>query len=281
MKKSILITGLAASLTAMACMMVSCSSTNNAAAAAPVEQPKPVFTPASVEKPETITFPSADGIPVTADLYMAYPDSAPLILLCHRAGWSRGEYLEIAPELNRQGFNCVAIDQRSGKTKNNVDNATAAAAKAAGKETAFLDAVQDIQSAIDYVKANYAKGTFILWGSSYSASLSLVLTTPNEGKIDAVLAFSPGEYFADQGKAYGWVSSQAQSIKVPVFLTSKNSEQKDVNPIYNAISSSKKTYYVPSSESKHGSEALYESNDVSPWAWDAVNAFLEPLAVKR
>lgn len=280
MKKITITSGLIAVLVAGG-MMISCCSTKNKSDAVAAEPAKAVFTPTSVTTPKTITFPSSDGIAITADLYMAYPDSAPLILLCHRANWSRGEYLEIAPKLNLQGFNAIAIDQRSGKTKNNVDNATAAAAKAAGKPTQFVDAEQDIQAAIDYVKANYAKGTFILWGSSYSSSLALVLTKANEGKIDAVLAFSPGEYFADQGKSSSWITTEAQGVKVPAFLTSKNSEQTGVNPIYNAIASTKKTYYVPSSESKHGSEALYESNDVSTWDWNAVNKFLEPLAVKR
>ena len=34
-----------------------------------------------------------------ADLYIAHDASAPFILLFHQAGWSRGEYLEIAPKL--------------------------------------------------------------------------------------------------------------------------------------------------------------------------------------
>lgn len=260
-------------------MMISCCSNKEKNVNA--KEVKQSFTPASVTTPTTINFSSSDGISITADLYMPYSKTAPLILLCHRANWSRGEYLEIAPKLNLKGFNAIAIDQRSGKTKNNIDNATTAAAKAAGKSTSFVDALQDIQAAINYVKTTYAKGTFILWGSSYSSSLSLVLAKDNADKIDAVMAFSPGEYFSDQGKASDWITTEVAELKMPVFITSKNSESVDVNPIYNAIPSTNKTYYLPSSESKHGSEALYESNDVSVWTWNAVNKFLEQFANKR
>ena len=143
--------------------------------------------PKKVEKPETVTFASKDGLPVTADLYMAYSSDAPLILLCHRANWSRGEYLEIAPKLNLMGFNAIAIDQRSGKTKNDVDNATKKAAEEAGKGTTYLDAVQDIQSAIEYA-SKLSNKKLILWGSSYSSSLGFTLVKSNSDKIAAYLA---------------------------------------------------------------------------------------------
>lgn len=145
--------------------------------------------PKKVEKPETVTFASQDGIPVTTDLYMAYDKKAPLILLCHRANWSRGEYLEIAPKLNLLGFNAIAIDQRSGKTKNDVDNATKKAAEEAGKGTTYLDAIQDIQAAIDYA-SKLSKKKIILWGSSYSSSLGFMLAKSNSDKIAALLCLN-------------------------------------------------------------------------------------------
>ena len=67
----------------------------------------------------TIRFDASDGVSITADLYLAHADlNKPLIVLCHQAGWSRGEYREIAPKLNALGFNCIAIDQRSGGSIN-------------------------------------------------------------------------------------------------------------------------------------------------------------------
>ncbi|MDR1748653.1 MAG: alpha/beta hydrolase [Spirochaetaceae bacterium] len=240
------------------------------------------FTPVRVEAPtSTITFPSADGIPITADLYMPYPETAPLILLCHRANWSRGEYREIAPVLTEMGFNAIAIDQRSGRTTNNVDNATKAAAEQAGKPTEFIDAIQDIQAAVDYVKANYAKGTFILWGSSYSSALALSVIKNNPGRIDAALVFSPGEYFTDQGKPADWIATEAKGVTIPIFFSSNNTEAEQTTPIYENVPSAHKTYYLPTSESRHGAEALYKASPLSYWTWKAVDQFLEPFAAAR
>ncbi len=64
----------------------------------------------------TIHLKSADGLLITADSYLPHDtNTAPLIVLFHQAGSSRGEYSEIAPRLNELGFNCIAVDQRSGE----------------------------------------------------------------------------------------------------------------------------------------------------------------------
>ena len=97
---------------------------------------------------ETITFSSKDGLKVTADLYQTHPDTAPFILLFHQAGWSRGEYLEIAPKLNKLGFNCLAVDQRSGNKVNNVPNETFRKAQQEMKPTQYLTAIPDMEAAI-------------------------------------------------------------------------------------------------------------------------------------
>lgn len=231
-----------------------------------------------VDTPVTITFPSQDGIPVTADCYMAYDKSATLILLCHRAKWSRGEYLEIAPKLNLLGFNAIAIDQRSGKTKNEIDNATEQAATATGKGTTYLDAIQDIQSAIDYVFKNYATKKIILWGSSYSSSLGFTLIKSNADKISAYLAFSPGEYFVDLGKPANWIATEAKDVKQPVLIVTRPSEQKDAQPIFDAILNKDKVLYLPTYESKHGSQSLYEATEHNQETWSQVKKFLSRFA---
>ncbi len=82
---------------------------------------------------ETISFKTADSLEVTADLYLTNPDKAPFIILFHQANWSRGEYLEIAPKLIKMGFNCMAVDQRSGDKVNGVLNETHRRALEQGK----------------------------------------------------------------------------------------------------------------------------------------------------
>src|SRR3972149_6331103 len=77
---------------------------------------------------KTITFPSTDALLITADLYFV-SDTLPYMILCHQAGYSRGEYMETADKFCNLGYNCLAIDQRSGKEVNGVKNKTATLAE--------------------------------------------------------------------------------------------------------------------------------------------------------
>ncbi|MDF1672231.1 MAG: hypothetical protein P1U41_01915, partial [Vicingaceae bacterium] len=106
----------------------------------------------SVFAQKTVSFKAKDGLEITADLYLTKDDKAPIIILFHQAGWSRGEYKEIAPKLNKLGFNCMAVDQRSGGDVNEIDNETFKRAEKKGLPTTYVDAIPDLNAAIDYVK---------------------------------------------------------------------------------------------------------------------------------
>lgn len=225
---------------------------------------------------ETITFESGDGLEVTADLYAPHDDRAtPFIVLCHQAGWSRGEYREIAPKLNKLGFNCMAIDQRSGGKVNGVENETLKKAKAANKATNFTDAEQDLVAALKFARDGLAEGKVILWGSSYSAALSLRVAGENNDLVDGVLAFAPGEYFARFGRPKDWVQSAAKNIADPAFITSAQNELPNWEAIFEAIPVEGKQKFVPTTKGNHGSRALWEEFDDHGDYWKQVKAFLE------
>ena len=228
-------------------------------------------------KEETIYFKSKDGIQIAADLYMAHDKSAPFIVLFHQAGWSRGEYNEIAPILNGMGYNCMSVDLRSGGSVNDVKNITNQNAIKAMKETKYVNAIQDMESAINYSKENFADGKLIIWGSSYSSALSLKLAGDMSDKIDGVLAFSPGEYFVSQGKPRDFVASSAAHITDPVFITSARNEKNSWWGIYVSISSDKKEYFLPQTAGNHGSRALWQTFPDSVQYWEAVKKFLKSI----
>ncbi len=220
---------------------------------------------------------SGDGIEITADLYQMHPDSSDFIVLFHQAGWSRGEYLEIAPKLNARGYNCIAVDQRSGNAVNGVSNTTYQNATRAMKETKYLDAYQDIEAVVEHVRNNYAKGRLIVWGSSYSSSLVLRYAGENGDMIDAALAFSPGEYFKNFGKPADYIQSFATSIEDPVFITSARNEKSNWWSIYEAIPGESKSYFLPESLGNHGSRALWQKFTDHRAYWEAVDSFLSDL----
>ena len=222
----------------------------------------------------TVTFPTTDNLTVTADLYWTGDANAAFILLFHQADYSRGEYLEIAPKLNALGYNCLAIDQRSGGGVNDIINETYKAAKAAGLPTSYTDAYADLQSALNYVESTYAPKKLIIWGSSYSSSLALILASEHPDEIAAVLAFSPGEYFMLDGKK---VADYAANITQPAFITSAKSEGKSWRGIADQIKSAGSVFFVPEGNGRHGSSALFEKTANSAEYWTAVEQFLASL----
>ena len=223
----------------------------------------------------TITFPSKDGLTITADTYITNPDKeTPFIVLFHQAGWSRGEYNEIAPRLNKLGFNCMAVDQRSGGSVNDVQNETTLLAQKEGKPVTYVDAEQDIIASLEYARKNFADGKLIAWGSSYSAALVLKVAGDHPVLVDGVVSFAPGEYFKRLGKGPTWVQDSAKNITAPVFITSAKSEHNNWAGIYSVINTKTKTYYLPDTKGNHGSRALWAKFFDSPGYWEAVTEFL-------
>ena len=231
----------------------------------------PEFFPQQNPKPlQKISFPASDGLIVTADLYFV-SDSLPYMVLCHQAGYSRAEYAETAGKFCHLGYNCLAIDQRSGNEVNGVKNETAALAASKKMPNTYLDAEKDILAAIDYVYSKSGKKVFLV-GSSYSASLALKIAASNK-KISAVMAFSPGEYFGTKLK----LKDAIASLSVPVFVTSSKEESADVAALMSDVKSKLKNQFVPSSAGKHGSSCLWKDNPNYHEYWLAIMLFAKQL----
>jgi len=232
----------------------------------------------TVAKESTLSFPSKDGLQITVDTYITSIDKRPLIVLFHQAGWSRGEYLEIAPKLNKLGFNALAVDLRSGGKVNGVLNQTAKRALKAGKGTTYLNALQDVEASLLFARKLVGNKTKVIaWGSSYSAALVLKVAGEKPDLANAVLAFSPGEYFKKSGKSADWIQQSAKLYTRPVFITSAKAEKKRWKPIFDAIKSKKKSSFVPKTKGNHGSRALWKRYDDSDDYWLAVSKFLATI----
>lgn len=217
-----------------------------------------------------VTIPAKDGISITADWYPV-DDRSPVILLCHQAGSSRGEYAETGLRLNKFGFNCMAIDQRSGDVLNGIVNETAANAVSKKKGQSYLDAEQDIIDAIEFLYDKY-KRKIILCGSSYSASLALMIAKKNE-HILGVVAFSPGEYFDEKD----YVSKRIRGLLKPVFITSSKEEADAATDLVKNVESVIKVQYIPKFEGDHGSKVLWSSKSNNQEYWIALMSFLNKM----
>jgi len=234
-----------------------------------------IFISFQITAQEKIVFESADGLKITADLYVSNPENSPFIILFHQARWSRGEYQEIAPKLSKLGFNSMAIDQRSGGKVIGVINETHLRAVKQNLPTEFTNAEVDMNSAIDYVKTKFSKASkLIIWGSSYSSALVLKIAGDRKD-VDGTLSFAPGEYFPSKGKNY--ITKSAINITKPVFITSAKNEKNEWWEIYNKIPSTGKAYFLPNESGQHGSRALWERFPEHKNYWKAVTEFLKTI----
>ena len=214
---------------------------------------------------EKVTFEATDGLKVTADT--GGSGSGPVIVLFHMAGSSRGEYTDIAPRLHELGYRTLAVDQRSGMSSNGVKNETAAQLRV---DPGFGAAVPDMVEAVNYARQEMGADKIGVLGSSYSASLVLMLSGEVDGFADAVMAFSPGEYFANKSL----VKRAATGIDIPAFLTAAKSEMRQVEPIAAEISGDA-VVFTPDGGGRHGAGTLVSSDADEYWA--ALEAFLDSV----
>ncbi|PKP23145.1 MAG: hypothetical protein CVU05_00660 [Bacteroidetes bacterium HGW-Bacteroidetes-21] len=220
---------------------------------------------------DKVTFKSADSLTIYANLY-EIDENAPYILLFHQAGYSKGEYKASAIKLLKLGYNCLAVDLRSGEGVNFVQNETAKEAKEKGLPTDYLDAEQDIVAAIDYAYKISGKPV-VLFGSSYSASLCLKNARSND-KVKAVVAFSPGEYFQPKLILKDFLTG----FDKPVFVACSQREYTYMTDLLAGIPDNKKSVFKPQDgPGEHGSKALWKENPSSNEYWLALLLFFKTI----
>ncbi|MCG8409865.1 MAG: dienelactone hydrolase family protein [Bacteroidales bacterium] len=229
-----------------------------------------ILTTQALDAQVKVSFVANDGLKVTADLYERNKDK-PYILLFHQAGYSRGEYRETASKFLKFGYNCLAVDLRSGGEVNYIQNHTALTAVQKGLETDYLSAKKDIRAAIEWVK-NRSEKPMILVGSSFSASLCLLVAQEYE-KIKAVIVFSPGEYF---GKEIN-VQEEIINLNVPIFAASSSREKPYIDTILSHIPQANKTIFAPKKGGEHGSKALWTNNANNQEYWLALTMFFSKI----
>ena len=226
-----------------------------------------------LEAQEKVTFSAEDGLKITADLYETDPGN-PYILLFHQAGYSRGEYRQIANKILKFGYNCLAVDLRAGGEVNYIQNHTALLAVQQGYSVDYLSSQKDIEAAIKWVKER-SKKPMVLFGSSFSASLSL-LVAKNNPDVKAVIVFSPGEFFAPERT----IQSEIKDFEKPIFAASSQRETTYVVKLLSDVPSSNKTIFAPKTGGEHGSKSLWESNPNNQEYWLALTMFFSKINKK-
>ncbi len=147
--------------------------------------------PASGGTVQSLILPAAGGVDVHADFYAAGINgkrTRSLILLFHQAGSNAAEYQTIAPRLAELGFDCLALDQRSGGYRWGRNNRTVAAL---GRSADFPSAYSDLVAALEW-----AKGGAMASGGRSSAAAAAPLVV--ERRSLAVGAETPDAMATNQ-----------------------------------------------------------------------------------
>jgi len=216
-----------------------------------------------------ITFDAPDHHKVYADFYPSLTlNSEKVILMFHQAGSNAGEYETIEPIMANMGFNCIAVDQRSGGDMWGRSNRTAAQS---GKGD-YFGAYNDLKGALEYAESK-SYTTIVVWGSSYSASLVLMLADEFP-ELKGVIAFSPGEYFDDKGIAKTWASR----VSEPILFACTPDELKDGRQqLYDVIPSDSKNLVVFPGGVHGSSTLLQEKSSAASKYLEKVQTFLTGL----
>jgi pimeloyl-ACP methyl ester carboxylesterase len=225
--------------------------------------------PAMAHAAEPLSLRAADGVQVFGTLVPAVARRRGTLLLFHMAGSNRGEYAPIQPELARQGFDSLAIDQRSGGTLWGQRNETAAAL---GRDPGYAAALPDLRAALAWARQRDASGPVLLWGSSYSAALVFLLAAEAGPAVNGLLSFSPGEYLSGIS-----VRAAAARCACPAFVTSASDSEEvtAAERLLAAVTGTPKRQFRPR-QGLHGSATLRADRNPggAAGAWAAVNAFL-------
>lgn len=224
---------------------------------------------------EENVFPTPDGVLVHGKFYFTDAKETKMMLLCHQARYSKGEYKETAPKFNKLGFTCLAIDQRSGDQVNDDVNQTVINAKKLNYRTDYEDAEIDIRSAVQFLYSKYEK-KITLVGSSYSSALILKVATLEPDKVEGVVSFSPGEYFSDTTI----VRESIKKLKIPVWITCSKEEIAETEKLFIGMDMKNITFFKPKKEGKHGSKALWDNNPNNKEYWESLKEFLKPKEPK-
>ncbi len=220
---------------------------------------------------EIVSFSASDGLSITADVYETFEPSNKYMLLFHQEDGSRGEFQQIAKRLVKLDFNCVAVDLRYGNEVNFINNETAMLAKSGDFAVSMTECEKDILATINYVRSLNPNAELFIFGSSFSASLCLKVATDSSSLFKAVIAYSPGEFFADMN-----MSEYVKNLKTPMYVACNRTEYSYVSAIVKNVATQKKVVFRPEKNTKeHGAKSLWWESEGNESFWLSLLFFLK------
>lgn len=212
---------------------------------------------------QQVVFSARDSVKVFCDEYFA-SKKAPIILLCHDRGCSRGEYAGTVEKIRALGYNCIAFDHRDGDSCNGVVNQTRINAL---KGTSGSDGESDIEDALFYFNHKYGK-KLIVMGSGYAASVILKLAKKDNSKIKALICYSPVESLGSYS-----LEKELKGLSTLTLIYCSKDEETSVARFTSGLLS-RKTFHPTFSEGEKGARVLWPTGASSFEFWNDLQAQL-------
>lgn len=234
--------------------------------------------PTSAQAPSRHLLRSSDGVSVPAWWFATPADAGTVIALFHQGGASgRAEYDPIVPRLREAGHRVLVIDQRRGGTT--FDGVNELASTFDPETTSYCDALPDLEAALDFALDQAGGAGVVLWGSSYSAALAIVLGHRRSDDVVGIVALSPASGEPMDGCRPDDV---AESLTVPL-LVGRPAGEMEIESVASQLerfhAAGHRTFVAD--PGRHGSSMLVEERvgaDVEA-AWTVVLDFLGSLSI--
>lgn len=210
-------------------------------------------TATAATRTQNVVLHTADGVSVFGTFTAAQPNNNKVLLLFHQAHANRHEYDPLIPTLTALGYDTLAIDQRAGGRLFGGDNQTVAKL---GRSADYIDALPDLEAALTWAQRRGYQ-TIVTVGSSYSASLNIVLAARHPGAIAAIASFSPGEYFADDDL----IKNAATKVEIPFYITTDPAEENNVAEVLSKAGNADNIVHFQPEHGIHGASTLVDARD--------------------
>jgi pimeloyl-ACP methyl ester carboxylesterase len=146
--------------------------------------------------PATVTFPTSDGVTISATLRVGETGTIPIVLV-HQLGSTRAEWEPLVAKLAAEGWTTLALDLRGhGESTAGTGSRPRTLAYGSFRDTDWRDTQRDVRAALDFLagRQEIAAQSAVLVGSSIGGTACLAAAA-EDPRASRVAVLSPGRAY--------------------------------------------------------------------------------------
>lgn len=136
---------------------------------------------------QKVRFKTEDGLEIVGNFFPAEKNDAPAVVMLHMMPETKESWNDFAKKINKEGFQCLAIDLRGhGESQGGPYGSKTFS------DAEHISSIHDVVGAVEFfIDKGVSVEKISLVGASIGANLSIVFQSENP-KLKAVVALSPG-----------------------------------------------------------------------------------------